>query len=131
MKLYVIELNNSFSYVDFLSIKQDDVNKLDIKWEKDSQYPNYKYNPSTDAEIEEQAELKANWEILSIEEVLQSHPSKATISWGNRQHIITEDQFDQMFKFCELKNILHFDDTSIDLEKLADLIITKLKTKEL
>ena len=126
IKIYDVEFNSDFTYSQAKNFKG-----FNFEWEKASNYPNYKYNPSTDAEKEEQAELKSEWDNLSLEEVVITHPDKVTLQWENRRQIITEEQFEECYKGCKLTNILYPkvpDPIELNLEDLANRIVSKLAT---
>lgn len=125
IKLYDVEFGSEFSYTK--ADKLIDLSELNFKWSKSSTYPKHKYNPSTDAEREEQAELKAEWENLSLDEAVAQYPDKVEIDWNNRRHILTEAQFEKLYKYCKLNSIIYPEPSSeIDIEDLANRIVSKL-----
>jgi hypothetical protein len=126
IKLYDVEFNSDLPYS-----KSHSFQEINFQWEKSSNYPNYKYNPSTDAEREEQTELKAQWDTFSLEDVIKNHPDRVDLKWDCRRQILTEEQFEQLYKYCNLTNILYPAVPSkieLNLEDLANRIVNKLAT---
>ena len=133
MKLYHVEVASHFNYETFNAIlKKDSTFPTDLfKWEKGSSYKGYVYNPKTQAEQEEQAELKDAWERVELSEAIKTFPEHVTIKWDSRMQILTEKQFYLTYRYCNIINLLDVDTqqqpiSDADLNKLADLIVSKL-----
>lgn len=133
MKLYHVEFTSSFTYEAFNEILNQDKTfpKNLFKWEKNSNYPGYVYNPNTQAEKEEQAELENNWQRMELSEVIKTAPKYLLVKWDSRTQILTEQQFYLTYRHCNIINLIDVDtqQQSINdetLNKLADIIVTKL-----
>jgi hypothetical protein len=133
MKLYHVEFGFSFNYEIFNGVfSKDNTFPKDLfQWEKDSSYKGYIRNPSTQAEQEEQAELKANWDRMELSEAMKTSPEYVKAKWDCRMQILTESQFHLTYRHCTIINLLDVDTSEqfisdATLNKLADLIVTKL-----
>ena len=138
MILYHVEFTSSFNYETFSAVLvKDNTFPEDLfEWEKSSSYEGHVYSPKTQAEQEEQAELKDTWERAELSEAMKTSPKHVTVKWNSKIQILTEQQFHLTYRNCNIINLLDVDTQEqfigdATLNKLADLIVTKLNLTNL
>jgi|694.fasta_scaffold22758_12 hypothetical protein len=127
MKLYHFDFNSSFTYKELQKHKV--LESLDIHWERKSNHPEYVHvsNP-TEAHTDHMEELQANWQIFPMDYIIEHFPQGLEMPWSGRKHLLTHEQFECVYKFGTLDQIITTPETQqIDLDKLSDLIVNKLK----
>jgi hypothetical protein len=122
MDIYIVDFDSSWTYDKF--IKHPELSELNFNWAKQS----FQKKPtSTQAEEAEQAELEAIWKSLSIEEAILANPNRIEQSWSDRTQTLTYPQLRCVYQHCSLKQIIAIPaEPLVDLDKLSDLIVTKL-----
>lgn len=122
MKLYRVEFNTTYAKVN----GNKKLSNLPFKWRKDSSYPGYSYSPKTEEDKLKQQKLKEDWDALTLEEVMAKHPKKVELEYGEREHILTLEQYESCYSYCTIKQILDLNTEAqihaIDLDKLASKI---------
>jgi hypothetical protein len=122
MKLYRVEFNADYSQIS----ENKKLNNLHLKWRKDSSYPGHKYNPKTEEDKLKQNKLKEAWEALPLKEAMKKYPNKVELDYGEREQILSLEQYESCYSYCTIKQILDLDAEAqvhaIDLDKLASKI---------
>lgn len=128
MKLYEVEFDSSC----FKNVVNNNLLKdIQFTWEKSSNYPEYKYSILED-EKEKHEEYKKSWELVTLEQAMINYPDKIELSYSCRRYVITLQQYESCYKYCEIKNIINVGTETqiqaIDLEQLANKISDRLGT---
>ena len=119
MKLYNVILNEDahFNVKEHLTIE--------LKVEKSYSAPGYWEKPEN-----ERNALNEWWKSIAMEEALEKYPNNIRIHESDRMQVITQSQYEQIFKYCQLKSIISVNEEiqfeNIDLDLLAAKIATSL-----
>lgn len=115
MKLLNVDFKYSVNYAECGHLK---INGL--VWEKESN-PSFVYNIKDEVLKKEKNEY---WDNLSLAEAMLQHPKN--VQPKSRSMVITQQEFEQYYKWVEIKQFLDIDSSAqiqaIDLDKLAKAI---------